>query len=433
MDRHSKRRVRSILAYRRAGALVAAVGALGLSTLAWQATAHAAGEVTITLTALSSAKPGMDLVIADFEASQDAIRVEATYYEPGDAYAAAVPTQFAGGNGSDIVMVLGGHASPYSTTTFAEAGYLLDLTDEPWIDTMYAATRPLYEVDGAVYARDLGIAPLAVTNYNRAFFAEHELAVPTTFAEMLELCTAISDTGTTPIAWGAGNPAVNANNLATFAARTVLTEDPGWLETRLEGETTFVDTPGWQRALEQLQEMIDGGCFSPGAGGMALTDMIAQFATGQSAMMYTYGGLNGQVLQQTPDMDIGMFPMPADDPADTRVQVQASGGLAIWSESDSVESARAFLEYFSDPAVLATFTDAAQLLSPAQATAGELPGIYAELDPWFANDQVLADITARWPNAQMNTLSGQSIQGLFTGQKTVEDVLADMDTYFDQQ
>ena len=37
---------------------------------------------------------------------------------------------------------------------------------------------------------------------------------------------------------------------------------------------------------------------------------------------------------------------------------------------------------------------------------------------------------AMWPNTQMNTLTGTSIQGLFTGQKSVDDVLKDMDSYF---
>jgi raffinose/stachyose/melibiose transport system substrate-binding protein len=426
------------IARRRRGLKVAAVAALvgviAVGTASPSAARHPqSGEpVTITLVALSSARPGMDPVIAEFESAQDEVRVEATYYEPGDAYNAAVPTQFAGGNGSDIVMVLGGHASPYSTTAFAQAGYLTDLSAEPWVDTMYEATKPLYEFEGGLYARDLGVAPLALLSYDKAFFTENDLAVPTTFDELIALCGAINEAGRVPIAWGGGNPAVNANNLATLAGRTVFAEDPDWLDARLNDETTFVDTPGWHQAVDDLQAMIDNECFSPGVGGAALTDMINQFATGQTAMMYTYGGLNGQVLEQTPDLDIGMFPPPGHTPDTTRVTVQASGGLGIWSESENPDAARAFLEFLSDPEVSASFTSANQLLSPAEATEGTLPGIYAELEPWFTAGDVVADITARWPNTQMNTLTGQSVQGMFTGQKTVDDVLADMDTYFEQ-
>ena len=417
---------------RRRGALAAVMLAVAVSTTDGRGAARATGEqVTLTLVALASAKPGIDEAIAGFEASQDAIEVEATYYEAGDAYTAAVPTQFAGGNGSDIVHVLSGHASPYSTTAFAGAGYLADLSEEPWVDTMYSATRSLYEYDGAVFARDLGVAPLAVLSYNRAFFAEHDLSVPETFGELLDVCGAIAETGTIPVAWGGASPPVNANNVVTLAARTVLADDPDWLSRRLDNETTFADTPGWRSALDDFVAMIDAGCFSQGAGGMSLAEMVSSFAGGQSAMMYTTGMLNGQVLAQTPDLDIGMFPPPGHTPDTTRVMVQASGGLGIWSGSEHSDEARIFLEFISDESVSVELASLAQIIAPGPAERGELPGAYEELAPFFTADTVLPDMTARWPNTQMNTLTGQSIQGLFTGQKSVEDVLADMDTYFE--
>jgi raffinose/stachyose/melibiose transport system substrate-binding protein len=386
----------------------------------------------LTLVALASARPGIDEAIAAFDDSQDAIDVEATYYEAGDAYTAAVPTQFAGGNGSDIVHVLSGHASPYSTTAFAAAGYLTDLSEEPWIDTMFPATRPLYEYEGAVYARDLGVAPLAVLNYNREFFEDHSLAVPEAFDELLELCGAIAETGTVPISWGGASPPVNANNVVTLAARTVLAEDPDWLSRRLAGETTFVDTPGWRAALDDFVAMIDAGCFSEGAAGMPLAEMVSQFAGGGAAMMYTTGMLNGQVLAQSPNLDIGMFPPPGHTPDTTRVMVQASGGLGVWSGSEHPEEARQFLQFISDEEVSRMLATGAQIIAPAEATRGELPGVYSELAPFFTEDTVLPDMTARWPNTQMNTLTGQTIQGLFTGQTTIDDVLAAMDDYFER-
>jgi hypothetical protein len=58
--------------------------------------------------------------------------------------------------------------------------------------------------------------------------------------------------------------------------------------------------------------------------------------------------------------------------------------------------------------------------------------VYGDLVDYFSDDKVVTDFTARWPNTSMNMLTGQSIQGLFTGQKTVDDVLNDMDTYFAQ-
>jgi raffinose/stachyose/melibiose transport system substrate-binding protein len=184
--------------------------------------------------------------------------------------------------------------------------------------------------------------------------------------------------------------------------------------------------------FEHLVAMIDGGCFSDGASGVPLAEMVSQFATGQAAMMFTSSILQGQVLAQTPDLDIGVFPPPGDTAEDTRVTAYPAGGLGIWAESDHVDAAKLFLEFVSQEDVARPLATANGIVSSADATAGLFDGLYADLAPYFEAGQVVTDITTAWPNTQMGTLSGQSIQGLLTGQKTVDEVLADMDDYFER-
>ena len=401
--------------------------------LASMAMAQPAAADTLKLAALSSYQVGFDQLIEAFEAAHPDINIEATYYEAGQAYATTIPTQFAGGSGTDLVFVLAGQARSYSVTPFAKAGYLADLSGADWIPSMYQPTKAMYEYDGAVRARDLGIAPLALLSYSKAYFAEHNIAIPTTFDELLGVCAQIKAEGTIPIAWAGGSAVVNANNTATLAGSTVLADDPDWMAKRAAGEVTFAGTEGWRRAIQRLDDMIKGGCFSPGASGSPLAEMVTQFATGQSAMMFTSGILNGQVLQQTPDLDIGLFPPPGDVAEDTRVVVQPSGGLAVWTGAGNAEAANMFLDFISSGDQATIFARASQVISPAEATAGDLPGLYSDLADYFNNGQVLSDPTAIWPNTDMNTNFGQSLQGLFTGQKTVDDVLADMDTFYDRQ
>jgi raffinose/stachyose/melibiose transport system substrate-binding protein len=406
---------------------------LAVASIAAAQPAAAAESASLKLAALSSYQAGFDKLIEAFEAEYPNIDIAATYYEAGQAYATTIPTQFAGGSGTDLVFVLAGQARPYSVTPFAAAGYLADLSGASWVSSMYEPTKSLYEYDGAVRARDLGIAPLALLSYNKAYFAENSIAIPTTFDELLGVCAQIAAEGTIPIAWAGGSAVVNANNVATLAGSTVLADDPDWLAKRAAGEVTFAESEGWRRAVQHLADMIAGGCFSPGASGVPLAEMVTQFATGQSAMMFTSGILNGQVLQQTPDLDIGLFPPPGDVPEDTRVIVQPAGGMAIWTEAASAEAANQFLDFISREDQAVVFARASQVISPAEATAGNLPGLYADLASYFDNGQVLSDPTAIWPNTDMNSNFGESLQGLFTGQKTVDDVLADMDTFYDRQ
>jgi hypothetical protein len=60
-----------------------------------------------------------------------------------------------------------------------------------------------------------------------------------------------------------------------------------------------------------------------------------------------------------------------------------------------------------------------------------LSGTYVDLGPLFKADQIILDPTTAWPNTNFTTDTGSSVQGLFTGQNTVDQVLADMDKAFD--
>ena len=385
---------------------------------------------TLRLISLASDQPGLDRVIADWAKIHPDIKIQASYFPSGDPYTTTVSTQFSGGNGSDFVWLISGHASPTSTQVFAKAGYLADLTGESWVGTMYAPTKPLYQLDNKVYVRDLGMSPLAIVNYNKDYFAKNNLQLPQTFADFLSLCQNIAGKGMTPVSWGAATQAVNANDLAVLAGNTVFANNPNWLPDAVAGKTTFSQTPGWRAAVQQIADMKSAKCFSPGVSGVALTQMISDFANSKTAMMFTYGGLVGNVLQQTPSMKVGMFPMPAPDTADTRVTVQAAGGLGINAKTQHLADAKAFLDFISTPDEQAAFAQLSNLISPVDAVSGNLTGTYTDIKSYFSGNKVLADPTAQWPNTSYNTNTGASLQGLFTGQKSVDAVLKDMDTFF---
>lgn len=388
------------------------------------------GNVTLRLMALASAQPGLDKVIQAWTTAHPETKIQANYLPSGDTYNTTVSTQFSGGNGADLVWLISGHASPISTQVFAKSGYLADLTNESWVGTMYAPTKPLYQYEDKVYLRDLGMSPLAIVNYNKEYFAQNNLQLPQTFAQFLDLCRAVAAKGMTPVSWGAATQAVNANDLAVLAGNTVFSTNPNWLPDAVAGKTTFSQTAGWREAVQQIADMKAAKCFSPGVGGVALTQMISDFADGKTAMMFTYGGLVGNVLQQKPSMQVGMFPMPAADAANTRITVQAAGGLGINAKTKNLSQAKEFLDFVSAPEQQVTLAKLNNLISPAAAVSGNLSGMYADIKPYFADNKVLADPTAQWPNTSHNTNTGASVQGLFTGQKSVDEVLADMDKFF---
>jgi ABC-type glycerol-3-phosphate transport system substrate-binding protein len=128
-----------------------------------------------------------------------------------------------------------------------------------------------------------------------------------------------------------------------------------------------------------------------------------------------------------------MFAPPAADSGDTWLTVQPAGGIAVWKKSAHPEAAEQFLDFISGPDQSRKLAETNQLISPADAVSGQLPDLYAGLAPYFASGRTIPAIVSDFPNASvMYDQAGSSIQGLFTGQRTTQQVLQDFDTAVDK-
>lgn len=388
---------------------------------------------TISLMMLKTNEPGMTAVLSDFATAYPDVTVSTEFISDLSQFDTAVPTRFAAGNSTDLCHLIAGKGGPVCVVPIAETGKLVDLSDQPWVSSMYEPTKDLFMLDGKVYAKDFGFCPLACLQYDKDFFTQNNLQVPTTFDELVEVCKEIKALGKVPISWAAGEVFVNTNNFIVMGGNTVASKDPDWLTKRLSGETKFAGDPGWTEALTQMKELIDIGAFAPGAAAMSMSDMISSFANGDSEMMFTYGGMVGLALAEVPDKNIGQVAFPGATVDSTRVTLQAAGGMAVATTCKNLDAAYALLNFWSKPEEGDAFADASAIISPNQAITGNLSGYYSELQPMFAANQVIPDPTAVFPNASLNEKLGSSLQGLFTGQKTIDQILVDYDTYFDEQ
>jgi len=412
---------------------VAAVAAAG-SVAASAATGPSQQSGSFSMVMNLAYKPGFDILIANFNRVYPNIKVNPTYLSVGGntPYSTVVAAELAAGNAPDVIWSVGGIGGPTNTQVIAKAGYLDPLDGRPWVKRLLPATKPDYTVGKHLYGSELGLSVLSLLTYNKDFFQAHQLSVPKTFSQLLSLCRTISGLGKTPISWGAQTPAVNANNVVALAGGSVFAKDPNWFEKRLKNQVTFAGTPGWRRALQQVVDLKNAGCFHKGAEAVDFAHMANEFASGDAVMMWTVPILLGSVVQLNPNLHFGMFPPPADVAADTRVTVQPQGALTLRkaASASAKKAALTFIDFMAREKQARLFCKINFLISSFDALKGNLPAAYSELTPWFKANKVLSTITAHYPNTQFSTLFGSSVQGLFTGQKTVDDVLSDMDKAF---
>ena len=383
---------------------------------------------TLTIAVLSANQPGLDQVIADFEAAHPGVTVEPEYISDLGAYITNVPTRLTAGTSTDIVQLIAGSSGTISVIPNAEAGNILDLSDQPWVDDIYEDAKELFLYDGKTYAMDFGYCPLACLVINEDLFAENNLEPPKTFDELLNCVDKFNEAGIIPIAYAGGEVLVNSNDICVMIGNEVVSEDPEWFDKMLAKETTFADTPGAVKAVEMFKQLYDADAFSPGCAAITQAEMISSFASGEAAMIFTYGGNAGMILEEDPSLNISVIPFPGTTADKNRIMVQASGGLVIANTCANPDLAKEFLAFMREPEEQTKFAEGASCISVSQIKDGTTEGIYAGL----AGTPFIGDFTAEWPNTTVGLVWGSDIQGLLTGQKTVDDVVAAFDTYFNQ-
>jgi raffinose/stachyose/melibiose transport system substrate-binding protein len=414
-------------------ALVAVVSSVVAAALAATPPSQQSGSFSMVMNL--ALKPGFDILIPNFNRVYPNIKVDPSYLSVGGntPYMTVVPTELSAGNAPDVLWTIGGKASPIYTQVLAQGGFLAPLDGRPWVKRVPAATKPDYMVGNHIYASELGTSVLSLITYNKDYFTAHKLSPPKTFAQLLTLCKTISAQGKIPISWGAQTPAVNANNIVALAAGTVLAKDPGWFAKRLQKKTTFASTPGWRRAVQMVLDLKNANCFNPGAASVDFAHMANEFASGNAVMMWTVPILLGSVLQLNPNIHYGMFPPPVDNANDTQVTLQPQGGLSLNKKAspDAQKAALTFIDFMAREKQARLFAKVNFLISSFDVLKSNLPAAYADLTPWFKAGKVVNTITTHYPNTSFGTVFGTSAQGLFTGQKSVTDVLNDMDKAFD--
>lgn len=422
--------------WRRLAALAVMVVAMSSAAVAASAaTPPSSQSGSFTLVMNLAYKPGFDILISNFNRIYPNIKVNPTYLSVGGntPYATVVSTQVSAGNAPDVLWTLGGVGTPTATQVLAKGGYLATMDGRPWLTRIPTSTRSSYMLGKHVYASELGTSVLSLLMYNKDYFAAHSLKPAKTFSQLLSLCKTISAQGKIPISWGAQTPAVNANNIIALAGGTVFRKDPTWYTRRLAHKVTFAGSAGWRRAVQMVVDMKAANCFNPGAASVDFAHMANEFASGNAVMMWTVPIILGTTLQLNPNLHVGMFPPPVDNAADTQVTLQPQGGMSINAKASASakKAAQTFIDFVAREKQDRLFAGLNFLISSFDAKRGTLPPAYADLSPWFKAGKVINTITTRLPNTSFTTVFGTSAQGLFTGQKSVTDVLNDMDKAFD--
>lgn len=345
-----------------------------------------------------------------------------------------LPVQLSSGTAADVFRVSPGYSSNVAAGVLGGNGSLLDLSESAWVGDIDDGTRAMSDVDGVTYALPVGRNSLVMA-YNIEVFDELGLEVPTTWAELLDVCQVLLDAGRIPIAQGLAGGAIYLQfYVYALAGTLVYGPEPDLDDQMRAGDVDFANHPAWTEVFEKYLDLRDRDFFTPDALGVPPEQALQSLATGDSGMaLMTNSGLPElyDYSEQGPEA-FSIFAMPANDDAASTLMPTAPDFLAVNAEASNPEGARAFLDFLAQPENVEAYANSLGVLPGLTVGAEVTTPALEPIMPMVDDGRTVAYANYLWPNGDVQQTMLQSGQELYADQISIDELLTQMDADYDQ-
>lgn len=278
-------------------------------------------------------------------------------------------------------------ATPPSWQTMIEAGQLLDLTGEEFVD-LYdpVATQDACTYQDSVYCVNLGRVVYSGIYVNLDLFEEFEVEIPTTWDGLVAACNTFNEEGIPCMTAG------GADGWPIFVGAyglmgSLFPDQAAWVEGLWTGERTFDDEESmvmWERMQVYASEMMERG-----ASGIPGDAAPGRFASGAVAMFPGGSWYASAIDAGEPEFEWGYIPFPGSDIEEDNLGWfgKYDQGWAVAADSPNIEASLLYIEEFSQPETYQAFVDAVGFI-PTQPDATLNTQIGEEIAPYLDNFRV---------------------------------------------
>ena len=196
---------------------------------------------------------GLEAIQNAFTEKYPNVTFENSAYSQGTDYFAQLSTAIASGDMPEIMM-----GNPGLYTDLIDGGYVMDLTGNEVIESLGLTQADMGDVsyNGKWYAFPVDFKTWGVY-YNKTIFAELGLEVPTTHAELLEVCQALEDGGYDAWAqWYSDGASVDIEMRPIVWTKAIQNGDNDMFEKLMNNEAKVADYPYFAEGLQLWGERI---------------------------------------------------------------------------------------------------------------------------------------------------------------------------------
>ena len=275
--------------------------------------------------------------------------------------------------------------------------------------------------NGKVYGVPFAIQVLQMY-YNKAIFAELGLSVPTTWQEFIAVNQALKNAGYIPMAL-TGKDSWMLPIFHTIVGAGTYGGNK-FVEGILNGSRSFTDAEfvNSVQSVKELQEFLP-----PDVTAVSYSDSQNLFINELAGMFPGGSWEAANFRQQNPDLELGVFAVPARFTNDNPVSWFVDGSWAVTSSSKNTDAAYKFANWLGSQEFGQAFTNKLSQISPIAGVTPNDDLLNQIVSMWNENSTpYMLLVHFRYGTPSGTTVIGQDIQKLFLGDMTAAEVGADL-------
>jgi raffinose/stachyose/melibiose transport system substrate-binding protein len=281
----------------------------------------------------------LQAVIDDFMVKNPSITVEVENSSVANHYT-TLNTRIASGSTPDVFT---GWPGP-SMQPYFDSEICKDLSAMPWVSQFKDSAIRTTTYNGKILQMPVNIAVMGVL-YNKKVFSDVGIVPPKTYAEFETICDKIKAKGITPLMTGSDYMLFVSS---IMSVSDVYSKTPDFDSLVSQGKEKF-NNAAWEKIFSRMCVEWPAKGYIPGnvLSIDRLTYGLSSFIKGKSAMI-VIGSWDLPIIREiSPDIELGMFPFPAEKSEDTALLAAAGEAFSISAESKFPKAAEKLLSYLA--------------------------------------------------------------------------------------
>ncbi|ODG93140.1 ABC transporter substrate-binding protein [Gottfriedia luciferensis] len=368
----------------------------------------------------------LEALAKEYQKENKNVTVKVQTVGGGADYGAALKAQFASGNEPDIF----NNGGYQEAVTWKDK--LEDLSDQDWVKDLYPETEKPMTVDGKLLGMPMNTEGYGFI-YNKDLFDKAGITqLPKTLTELDATAKKLKDAGITPFSVGYGEWWILGIHLLNipFAQQP----DPDKFIADLNaGKVKIPDNDKFKEFIKLFDLTIKYGNKNP-----LTTDyntQVTNFASGKTAMMQQGNWTQGMIDGITPNMKLGLLPMPINDDKNAmdKIPVGVPNNWVVNKNSKNKEEAKKFLNWMvSSDTGKKYIVEKFKFIPAVKTIEGKgLGPIADDIQKYSAEGKVLSWNWFKYPNGATNEF-GASMQAYVGGQKNPQQLLQSLQDTWDK-